>query len=244
MGKSRIVSDTPKEAAGRRAAEEIRDGMKLGLGTGSTVHFVLVRLAERIAGEGLRVRGVPTSRETADKAREMGIPLAELNDLVRLDLYLDGADEVDPEFRLIKGAGGALLREKIVAAASRDRVIVVDRTKLVDRLGSRAAVPVEVVPFARKTIEKAVADLGGPPRLRTGPDGEPYRTDEGNEILDCRFASGIADPAGLERALAAIPGVVESGLFIGLADRLIIGGPDGRVEIRKRRPASDCRAGT
>lgn len=229
------MSDAAKEAAGRRAAEEIRDGMSLGLGTGSTVHFVLVRLAERIAGEGLRVRGVPTSRDTADKARGMGIPLADLNELVRLDLYLDGADEVDPGFRLIKGAGGALLREKIVAAASRDRLIVIDRSKLVDRLGVRTPVPVEVIPFARAAVERALVDLPSQPVLRTAPGGGPYRTDEGNEILDCRFGRGIADPATLERRLAVIPGVVESGLFIEMADRVFIGGPDGRVEIRERK---------
>jgi ribose 5-phosphate isomerase A len=229
------MTNPAKEAAGRRAAEEIRDGMSLGLGTGSTVHFVLMRLAERIAGEGLRVHGVPTSRDTADQARQLGIPLAELNHLGRLDLYLDGADEVDPEFRLIKGAGGALLREKVVAAASRERVIVVDRSKLVDRLGVRAPVPVEVIPFARAAVERALVDFAAQPRLRSGAGGESYRTDEGNEILDCRFGRGIADPPALERQLAAIPGVVESGLFIDLADRIVIGGSDGRVEIRERK---------
>jgi ribose 5-phosphate isomerase A len=225
----------PKEIAGRRAAEMVEDGMSLGLGTGSTVHFALLRLAERIAGEGLAVRGVPTSRDTESKARELGIPLVGLEEIEALDLTLDGADGVDPDFNLVKGGGGALLREKVVASVTRRVVILVGPGKLVERLGTSFMLPVEVVPFARPVVRRALAHLGCQPVLRVVEGGASYRTDNGNEILDCRFPGGIADPAGLERALAMIPGVVESGLFIGLAHVLVIGHPDGRAEVRERR---------
>ncbi|HVS10361.1 MAG TPA: ribose-5-phosphate isomerase RpiA [Planctomycetota bacterium] len=225
----------PKEIAGRRAAEMVEDGMSLGLGTGSTVHFALLGLAERIAEEGLAVRGVPTSRDTESKARDLGIPLVGLEEVEALDLTLDGADEVDPDFNLIKGGGGALLREKVVASVTRREVILVGPGKLVERLGTSFMLPVEVVPFARAVVRRALAHLGCQPVLRVVEGGASYRTDNGNEILDCRFPGGIADPAGLERALAMIPGVVESGLFIGLAHALVIGHPDGRAEVRERR---------
>jgi len=225
----------PKEIAGRRAAEMVESGMSLGLGTGSTVHFALLRLAERIAEEGLAVRGVPTSRDTESKARELGIPLVDLEQVEQLDLTLDGADEVDPDFNLMKGGGGALLREKVVASVTRREVILVGPGKLVERLGTSFMLPVEVVPFARAVVRRALGELGCQPVLRVVEGGAPYLTDNGNEILDCRFAGGIADPEGLERALGRIPGVVESGLFIGLAHALVIGHPDGRAEIRERR---------
>lgn len=233
-GRIRVENHPGKAAAGRRAADEVADGMTLGLGTGSTVHFLLVRLGERIAREGIRVRGVPTSDGTAEEACRQGISLIDLNQVDELDLYLDGADEVDPRFQLIKGAGGALLREKVVALASRVRVIVVDRSKLVGKIGRKAPVPIEVIPFARSSVERAVVDLGGNPRLRVDPGGEPFRTSGGNEILDCRFPGGIEDAPALERSLSRIVGAVENGLFIGLADRVVIGGEKGDVEVRER----------
>lgn len=223
----------PKEASGRRAAEMIEDGMTLGLGTGSTVHFTIVRLAERIRAENLRVRGVPTSVATELEARELGIPLASLDQVESIDLTIDGADEIDAHFDMIKGGGGALLREKVVASLSRRVAIVVGANKVVERLGTTFALPVEVVSFARSPVERALARLGCEPVLRR-IEGRPYVTDNGNSILDCRFARGIANARSLERSIDAIPGVVESGLFIGLAHVLVVGREDGTCEVRTR----------
>jgi ribose 5-phosphate isomerase A len=223
-----------KEAAGRAAAELVRDGMVVGLGTGSTVQHTLERLAERVRAERLALRGVPTSLDTERKARALGIPLVGLDEVEAIDLTLDGADEIDARFDMIKGGGGALLREKVVAALSRREVIVVDRTKVVARLGVRFALPVEVVPFARAAVARRIAALGAGWTLRMRTAEEVALTDNGNEILDCRFPGGIADTAALERTLDEIPGVVESGLFVGLAHALLIGGDDGRVEMLER----------
>lgn len=223
-----------KEAAGRRAAEFVEDGMTVGLGTGSTVLFSLQRLAERIRQEHLAIRGVPTSEDTDAKARALGIPLVTLAEVPELDLTIDGADEVDGSFHLIKGGGGALLREKIVAAASAREVIVVDRNKLVRRLGLAFPLPLEVVPFARVGVTRRVQAMGARPSLRLRADGVPFLTDNGNEILDCTFPQGIPDAARLEAELDRIPGAVENGLFVGLAHVLVIGDDDGSVEIRER----------
>jgi ribose 5-phosphate isomerase A len=222
-----------KEAAGRAAAEYARDGMTLGLGTGSTVHFTLERLSERMRAERLSLRGVATSLDTERKAQALGLPLVSLAEVETIDLTIDGADEIDPAFDMIKGGGGALLREKVVAALSRRELIVVDRSKVVERLGLRFPLPVEVVPFARAAVERALRALGASSVLRTRA-GEALRTDNGNELLDCRFPGGIADAPALERELDAIPGIVESGLFIGLAHLLVIGDEDGRTELRNR----------
>jgi ribose 5-phosphate isomerase A len=224
----------PKEAAGGRAAEMIEDGMTLGLGTGSTVHFTIVRLAERLRAEHLRVRGVPTSVDTERKARELGIPLATLDEVESIDLTIDGADEIDARFDMIKGGGGALLREKVVASVSRRVAIVVGASKVVERLGTTFALPVEVVPFALASVGRALARLACEPVLRRAQSG-PFVTDNGNWILDCRFARGIDDAPALERAIDAIPGVVESGLFIGMAHVLVVGREDGTCEVRTRR---------
>lgn len=223
----------PKETAGRKAAEFVEDGMLLGLGTGSTVYHTLVRLAERIRDERLRVRGVPTSNDTHAKAERLGIPLVTLDSVDALDLTIDGADEIDPRFDMIKGGGGALLREKVVASISRREVIVVGRSKVVTRLGTTFALPVEVVPFALSTVERALRRLDCVPSLRMR-EGRAYTTDNGNSILDCRFAHGITQAAELEASIARIPGAVESGLFVGLAHALVIGEDDGRVEVRHK----------
>jgi ribose 5-phosphate isomerase A len=159
------------------------------------------------------------------------VPLAEAT---TIDLTIDGADEIDADFAMIKGGGGALLREKVVASISRREVIVADRSKVVERLGVRFLLPVEVVPFARPVVWRRLSELGALPTLRVDDEGDPYRTDNQNEILDCRFEGGIADPAALERRLASLPGIVESGLFIGLAHALVIGDDDGSTEIRER----------
>lgn len=225
-----------KEAAGRAAAERVRDGMTVGLGTGSTVYFTLQRLGERVRQDKLAIVGVPTSVDTEIKARAFGIPLATLSEVESIDLTIDGADEIDARFDMIKGGGGALLREKVVAALSKHEVIVVDRSKVVERLGVRFLLPVEVVPFARATVARKLAQLGATWTLRMREAREVYLTDNGNEILDCKFPGGIADAPQLERTLDEIPGVVESGLFIGLAHTLILGDEEGRVEVRERAP--------
>ncbi|MEQ1895702.1 MAG: ribose-5-phosphate isomerase RpiA, partial [Planctomycetota bacterium] len=182
----------------------------------------------------LDIVGVPTSVDTEIKARAFGIPLATLSEVESIDLTIDGADEIDARFDMIKGGGGALLREKVVAALSKREVIVVDRSKVVERLGLRFLLPVEVVPFARATVARKIAQLGATWTLRMREAREVYLTDNGNEILDCKFPGGIADAPALERALDEIPGVVESGLFIGLAHALVLGDEEGRSEVRER----------
>jgi ribose 5-phosphate isomerase A len=226
-------SERLKRAAAERAAEWIRDGMTLGLGTGSTVrHLLDVIAAGRERGEWRGVVGVPTSEDTARRARALGIPLATLEERPEVDLTIDGADEVDPDLRLIKGLGAALLREKIVAAASRELVIVADETKVVHRLGTKAPLPVEVDPFGAPIQPAFLRSLGAEPALRVR-DGEPVVTDGGNHILDCRFPGGIEAPERLEAALALRPGVVESGLFLGMATAAVIAGGEG-VRVMQR----------
>jgi len=212
----------------------VESGQTVGLGTGSTVHFTLVRLAERVAAEGLELRGLSTSVETETKARALGVPLVTLDEVERLDLTIDGADEVDGDFQMIKGGGGALLREKVVASISAREAIVVGRDKVVERLGLGSLLPVEVVPFALPSVARALRALGCEPILRLREPAVAFLTDNANHILDCRFADGIADPRALERELDAIPGVVESGLFIDLAHVLVIGSADGTCEVREK----------
>jgi len=221
--------DRLKRAAAVRALDEVEDGMVLGLGTGSTAAFLVEALAARVKA-GLRVVGIPTSERTAAQARELGIPLATFAQYQKLDLTIDGADEVAlGSLDLIKGLGGALLREKIVAAASARLVIIVDAEKLVDRLGERKPVPVEVAQFGWQATAAALARLGCVPAQRGAAGDAPYVTDGGNFILDCGFGP-IADPARLERQLARTVGVVESGLFVGRAAAVVVAG-DGGVEI-------------
>jgi ribose 5-phosphate isomerase A len=226
----------PKEVAGRAAAEHVETGMVVGLGTGSTVYFTLLRLAERIRAERLSITGVPTSRDTEEKARGLGIPLSELAAHERIDLTIDGADEIDPRFDMIKGGGGALLREKVVAAMSRKEIIVVGKEKVVGQLGSTFPLPVEVVPFAEPHVARVLRRLGAEPTLRRAPGGAVFVTDNHNHILDARFPSGIASARGLQSELDGTPGVVACGLFVGLADKLIIGHEDGSTDVRDRQP--------
>jgi len=218
-----------KQLAGEKAAELVKDGMAVGLGTGSTVYYTIQRLGELVR-DGLRIRGIPTSRRTEQQARDVGIPLITFADVAELDLTIDGADEVNPALDLIKGGGGALLREKLVAAASRCLVIVADSSKQVATLG-RFPLPVEVVPFAWEVTTRRVAALGCTPTLRS-VDGELYVSDNGNYILDCAFGS-IPDPAGLHRTLKLLPGVVETGLFVGMANTVVIGGETGIVLLER-----------
>lgn len=223
-----------KEAAGRRAAEYVEDGMTLGLGTGSTVHFTLIRLAERIRDEGLKVRGVPTSVDTETKSRALGIPLASLEEVESIDLTIDGADEIDGDFNMIKGGGGALLREKVVASISRREVIVVGPEKVVERLGTTFLLPVEITPFAAPVADRALRHLGCQPNLRVVDKNEAFHTDNGNIILDCAFPEGIEDAQALEQQIQMLPGVVECGLFIGLAHVMVIGLETGDAEVREK----------
>ncbi len=221
--------DRLKRAAALRAIEEIEDGMVLGLGTGSTAAFVVEGLAERVRA-GLRVVGIPTSERTAAQARGLGIPIATFAEHQHLDLTIDGADEVElGSLNLIKGLGGALLREKIVAAASRRLVIVADQEKLVDRLGAHTPVPVEVAQFGWQATADALARLGCVPERRYGIGEQPFVTDGGNYILDCRFGP-LDDPGEIEKRIAMTVGAVESGLFVRRSSAVVIGSADG-VEV-------------
>jgi ribose 5-phosphate isomerase A len=216
-----------KREAARRALDLVRPGMRLGLGTGSTARHFVDLLGEAVR-QGLTVVGVPTSEKTRAQAESLGVPLTSLDETPELDLVVDGADEVDPGLNLIKGGGGALLREKIVAAAAKRMIVIADDSKLVERLGA-FALPIEVVPFGlaatRNHIVQSAGECGcrGEIRLRLGAGGAPFVTDGGHHILDGAFGA-IPDPAGLAAALAAIPGVVEHGLFIGLARGAILAG--------------------
>jgi ribose 5-phosphate isomerase A len=214
-----------KRIAAEAAVAEVENGMVLGLGSGSTAALAVEALAARIARAGLRVVGIATSEQTAALARRLDVPLTSFAEHPRIDLTIDGADQAEiGSLHLVKGLGGALLREKIVAAASRRMVVVVDEGKLVDRLGDRTPLPVEIVAFGWQTILDRLAAQGAEPTLRRAAGGEPFRTDGGNLIADCRFAGGfLGDAAELERRLAGIVGVVETGLFVDLASRVVVG---------------------
>lgn len=220
-----------KKLAGRYAADLVESGWDLGLGTGSTVHFALERLSERIHAGKLKIRGIPTSVNTETKCRELGIPLIGFKDVTRLDMCIDGADEVDAGRRLIKGGGGALVREKIVAAAAKEMIVIVGENKMVDRLGVDFLLPVEVIPFAVPLVIERLEALGCRAYVRTCTEGEAILSDNDNRILDCRF-DGIDDPEKLEMDINMIPGVVDNGLFCGLAGRIIVGLESGEVEVR------------
>ena len=221
------MSDELKRLAAERAAEFLGGVRVLGLGTGSTAaHFVEVVGERMAAGDLDDLVAIPTSIETERQAAGLGIPLVDLESHPRLDLTVDGADEVDPDLNLIKGLGGALTREKIVAAASRELIIVVDDSKLVGVLGKSVALPVEVLPFGWHASAQRLEELGAASARRVAGE-DPFETDQGNFILDCRFAKQIDDPAAVARAIDAIPGVVAHGLFLGMADRVIVAGEGG-----------------
>lgn len=224
-----MANEEEKEAAGRAAAKLVRDGDVVGLGTGSTAYFAVTALGERVKA-GLKIVGIPTSTQTADLARAVGIPLTTLDEHPEIDITIDGADEIDAKLNLIKGGGGALLREKVVASASKKMVVVADSGKVVSVLG-KFPLPVEIISFARTVVENKIIALGGSPKLRTRCDGSPYVTDNGNEILDCSFGK-IEDPAKLARELSNVPGIIEHGLFIGLASVALIGRGERTEEIR------------
>jgi ribose 5-phosphate isomerase A len=221
------MSINVKQLAAEKAVEYVQDGMKVGLGTGSTAYWAIRKLGERVS-EGLKITAVATSQASEDQARELGIPLVAFGDIDSLDLTIDGADELDSKLQLIKGGGGALLREKIVASNSTRMIVVADESKAVTTLG-KFPLPVEIITFAREWTVAELAKLGCEPVLRKNGD-ELYKTDNGNYIADCHFGA-IDSASDLALKLQGIPGVVEHGLFIGIADLAIIGKNDGSIEI-------------
>jgi ribose 5-phosphate isomerase A len=239
-GGADVDRDALKRAAAEAAVEVVQDGMVVGLGTGSTATFAIEALSRR-QREGLQFIGIPTSERTAAQAKAANIPLTSFREHQKIDLTIDGADEVEREtLNLIKGLGGALLHEKIVAAASRRLAIVVDGLKLVDRLGARTPIPVEVVAFGLEVTQAALESIGATARLRQSATGNPLITDSGNRILDCSFGP-IADPATLEKRIKRVVGVVESGLFIGRANVVFVADTGGVR--RLEHPAGSAVAG-
>ncbi|MDO3410764.1 ribose-5-phosphate isomerase RpiA [Saccharibacillus sp. CPCC 101409] len=219
-----------KKLAAEQAVEEITDGMTVGLGTGSTAYYAIEKLGERVK-EGLQIRAVATSKRSEEQARELGIPIVPFAEVKRIDITVDGADEVDDNLELIKGGGGALLREKIVAARSDRMIVIVGENKMVSTLG-QFPLPVEIVPFAHEWTLEALESLDLNPGLRMDGD-QPYVTDNGNYIADCR-AEAIPDPAALHAKLNDIPGVVENGLFVSMAHTVVVGREDGSVQTLRR----------
>jgi ribose 5-phosphate isomerase A len=229
------TADPAVESAAASALALIQDGMRVGLGTGHGALAFLARLADRVRS-GLRVVGVPTSEATAAEARRLGIPLGALDD-EDLALTIDGADEVAPNLDLVKGFGGALVRERIVAAASRRQVILVGHEKVVDRLATRGRIPIEVVPFAGPLVLRRVRALALDPVVRLA-DGRPFISDNGNLTIDCGLATPLADARAarvLDADLRVIPGVIDTGLFLGTAERVLVGHPDGHVDVLEAR---------
>ena len=222
-----------KQQAAERAAELVESNMVVGLGHGSTAIFAVRRIAQLLdVGKLHDIVGVPCSLHVRDEARKLGIPLTTLDEHPVVDLTIDGADEVDPHLDLIKGGGGALLREKIIAQASRREIIVVDESKLSPALGTRWSVPVEIIPFGWRVQVDYLKSLGARPALRQGEDGTPFKTDQGNLVLDCHFGP-ISDPAQLAARLNQRAGIVEHGLFLGLATDVIVAGEQGIRHLKR-----------
>jgi len=228
------TQDELKQEAAFRAVELVESGMVVGLGSGSTASFAVRRIAARIkAGELKNIVGIPSSTNTERLAKELRIPLTGFDEQQQIDINIDGADEVDPDLNLIKGGGGALLREKVVAQASRQNIIVVDESKLSPQLGTNWAVPVEVIAFARKVEENFLKSLGAALSARRLEGGNYFRTDQNNLILDADFGP-IADPAGLAALLGSRAGIVEHGLFLGLASDVIVAGAEGIRHLKRK----------
>jgi len=223
--------DQEKQAAARASLPLVHDGNIVGLGTGSTAAYAVKLLGEEVR-TGLKIRGIPTSVQTRDLAASLGIPLTTLDEFQQIDVTIDGADEFDPQLNLIKGGGGALLREKIIASASRQLVIIADASKQVGVLG-KSPLPVEVIGFALPLVAKRIATLGASVKMRQDKNGNPFTTDEGHRILDCTFGR-IPDPPALARELKAIPGVVEHGLFIDLATMVLMAKGQKVTEFRRQ----------
>jgi ribose 5-phosphate isomerase A len=225
-----------KQQVGKAAADRVKSGSIVGLGTGSTTAYAIQYIGERLAsGDLTDIKGVPTSFQATVLAKEYGIPLTTLDEIDHMDVAIDGADEVDPDKQLIKGGGAAHTREKIVDSLADEFIIVVDSSKLVDKLGTTFLLPVEVIPMAVTPVMRAIEALGGQPTLRMGvKKAGPVVTDEGNLVVDVKFESGIDHPAELEKVLNNIPGVLENGLFIDVADTVLIGEIiDGQPSVRE-----------
>ena len=225
-----MANDQEKEAAARASLRFIKDGQVVGLGTGSTAAHFIQLLGEQVK-KGLRVRGIPTSVRSKELAESLGIPLTTLDECQEIAVTVDGADEVDPQLRLIKGGGGALLREKIVASATKQLVIVADASKQVKMLG-KFPLPVEVIRFSQALVSKRITALGANVQLRVDNSGKPFVTDENNHILDCHFGE-IRDPEALARQLSDMPGVVEHGLFIGMASVALLARGSEIIELKR-----------
>lgn len=231
--------DALKRAAAIAAVAEVQTGMKLGLGTGTTMDFALDEIARRIREEGLRIVGIPTSLRTERKARTLGIPLTGFAEIETLDLAIDGADELLPNsLTLIKGLGGALLRERIVAAAARRFLVVVDHSKVAERFAHRAPVPVEVIPFGHESTARRLVRLGLRPVLRVDGDGAPVTSDNGNLLYDCRDVDANTEPATLATRLRQTVGVVDSGIFVGMATEAIIAHSPTAIRSIKYEPSN------
>ncbi|MCI4367424.1 MAG: ribose-5-phosphate isomerase RpiA [Thermoplasmata archaeon] len=224
-------AERAKTVAAEAGVRRVHPGHRVALGAGTTAAIAIRALAARFPSEGT-IETVASSEASERLARQLGLPVRPLRGDDRFDLMLDGADEVTPELALTKGGGGALLREKLLAERTEDVVILVDPSKLVDRLGRRSRIPLEVVPFARESVVQRIAGLGAKAIVRSGTAGSTFRTDNGNEILDVAWPNGIEDPDATRSALEGITGVVESGLFVGIASRVLVGQDDGRVEER------------
>ena len=226
-----MANEEMKKAVAVKAVDEyVKDGMTVGLGTGSTAYHAINRIGELVNDNGYNLRFVATSVRSEEQARGLGLEVLDVNDVERVDLTIDGADEVDPSMQLIKGLGGALIREKIIAAASVAEVIIVDETKLVDKLGTKAPLPVEVLRFGHLKTKYALELQGCTATLRLGEDGQPFVTDNGNYIYDCRFPQGIDSPFFLETRINVIPGTVDNGLFLNTATTVLVSHPDGTID--------------
>ncbi|GAB4372915.1 MAG: ribose-5-phosphate isomerase RpiA [Calditrichia bacterium] len=227
-----------KKQAAEKAVDYITDGMVVGLGTGTTAQYALIKISAILKSGKLKsIVGIPSSINAAHLAQDLGIPLSSLDHHPELDIVIDGADEVDAQLNLIKGGGGALLREKILAHISKQVIIVVDESKLSEKLGTKHSVPVEVLPFAWRPVSNYITSLGARAILRTQKDGSTYKTDQDNLILDCNFGQ-LDNPEEIAGKLKSFPGIIEHGLFLGLTTEVIVAGPQGIQHLRKNPTAS------
>lgn len=222
--------DQSKKAAGYAAAELVKKGMKVGLGTGSTAEFFILRLGERCR-DGLQITALASSKRSLELARQAGIPLADLEEVTTLDLVVDGADEIDPQRRMIKGGGGALLREKIIAHMGREMIVIIDSTKQVAKLG-KFPLAVEIVPFAWHATVQHLNEMQFSGKLRMSKNGDRFITDNGNYIYDISLKEDLGDPLSIDRAIRSVPGAIETGFFFNAVKCVIIGHSDGRVEFQ------------